>query len=225
MTRGADNRGCVAGRPGTMAGGPLTAGRIRRFAAVAFLSLGLAAMAAGAESWSLTAGEVRVRCRLTVGGSFDAVTSAISGTLREEGAGGRGYAGPVRVRLDVLDTGIGLRNIHLREKYLEVERGEAFREAVLTAVELGEPFPPGARGHKTRFAGLLSLHGVERRVEGEAELTRREGRLRVEAEFPLSLADFEVPPPRYLGVGVRDELRITVTFDAAIAPSPPGAPP
>ena len=165
MTRGADNRGCVAGPPGTMAG------RIRRFAAVvaaALLSLGLAATAAGTESWSLMSGEVRVRCRLTVGGSFDAVTSAISGTLREEGAGGRGYAGPVRVRLDLLDTGIGLRNIHLREKYLEVERGEAFREAVLTAVELGEPFPPGARGHKTRFAGLLSLHGVERRVEGEA---------------------------------------------------------
>ena len=193
-------------------------------AAVAFGALALAA-AAGAESWTLTAGEVRVRCRLTVGGSFDAVTSAIAGVLRLENAGAPGNAGRVRVGLDSLDTGIGLRNTHLRETYLEVDRGEAFREAVLTGVELAEPMPSGGRDHETTFAGLLSLHGMERRVEGEARLARSDGGLRVEAEFPLSLEEFGIPPPRYLGVGVRDEVRIAVTFDAAIAASPPGASP
>ena len=193
-------------------------------AAVAFGALALAA-AAGAESWTLTAGEVRVRCRLTVGGSFDAVTSAISGVLRLENAGAPGNAGRIRVGLDSLDTGIGLRNTHLRETYLGVGRGEEFREAVLTGVELAEPMPSGDRDHETRFAGVLALHGTERRVAGEARLVRRAGGVRVEAEFPLSLAEFGIPPPRYLGVGVRDEVRIAVTFDAAIAAPPPGAPP
>lgn len=197
----------------------------RRLAAIALASLVLAVTAAAGESWTLTAGEVRVRCRLTVGGSFDAVTPRISGALRLDDAGGPGISGQLRVRLDSLDTGMELRNAHLRETYLEVGRGEEFREAVLTAVELAEPFPPGARDHETGFAGLLSLHGMERRVEGEARILRRDGRVRVEAEFPLSLAEFAIPPPRYLGVGVRDEVRITVTFDAAIAPSSPGAPP
>ncbi len=196
----------------------------RRFAALALASLALAAAAAAGESWTLTSGEVRVRCRLTVGGSFEAVTSRISGALRLENAGAPGVPGQVRVSLDSLDTGIELRNRHLRETYLEVGRGEQFREAVLTAVELAEPFPPGARDHETGFTGLLSLHGRERRVEGEARLQRRGGRVRVEAEFRLSLAEFAIPPPRYLGVGVRDEVWITVIFDAAIAPSP-GAPP
>ncbi len=194
----------------------------RRFAA---LALALAAAAAAGESWTVASGEVRVRCRLTVGGSFDAVTPEISGSLLLDDAGGPGVSGQLRVRLDALDTGMELRNAHLRETYLEVDRGEEFREAVLTAVELGEPFPPGARDHETGFAGLLSLHGMERWVEGEARLVRRDGRVRVEAGFPLSLAEFAIPPPRYLGVGVRDEIRITVTFDAAIAPSPPGATP
>ena len=194
----------------------------RRFAALALASLALAVTAAAGESWTLTAGEVRVRCRLTMGGSFDAVTSQISGALRP---GDAGAPGQVRVRLDSLDTGIELRNRHLRETYLEVDRGDEFREAVLSAVELAEPFPPGARSHETGFRGLLSLHGIERRVEGEARLVRRDGRVRVEAEFPLSLAEFAIPPPRYLGVGVRDELRITVSFDAVIASSPPGARP
>lgn len=200
---------------------------MRRFAAIAasaLLSLGLAAAAAG-ESWTLTSGEVRVRCRLTVGGSFEAVTSAISGALRLEEAGTSGYAGRIRVQLDSLDTGIRLRNTHLHESYLEVDRGEEFREAALSGVELAEPFPSAARDHETEFAGLLALHGVARRVGGEARLARRDGRVRVEAEFPLSLAEFDIPPPRYLGVGVRDEVRITVTFEAAIASAPPGAPP
>lgn len=197
----------------------------RRFAAIAAAALLIAAPAVGAESWNLTSGEVRVRCRLTVGGSFDAVTSRVSGALRLEDGGAPGLPGQVRVGLDSLDTGIELRNRHLRETYLEVDRGDEFREAVLTAVELADPLPSGARDHETGFAGLLSLHGMERRVEGEARLVRRDGRVRVEAEFPLSLAEFAIAPPRYLGVGVRDELRITVSFDAAIASSPPGAGP
>ena len=197
----------------------------RRLAAITLASLALAVTGAAEESWTLTSGEVRVRCRLTVGGSFDAVTSQISGALRLDEAGARRYAGEIRVSLDSLDTGISLRNTHLRETYLEVGRGEEFREAVLTAVELAEPFPPGVRDHETGFAGSLSLHGTRRRVEGEARLARRDGRVRVEAEFPLNLAEFAIPPPRYLGVGVRDEIRITVTFDAAVAALPPGAPP
>ena len=193
-----------------------------RVAAAAAAALLIAAPAAGAESWNLTSGEVRVRCRLTVGGSFDAVTSRISGALRLEEGGAAALPGQVRVRLDSLDTGIGLRNRHLRERYLEVDRGEGFREAVLIGVELADPFPSGARDHETAFAGLLSLHGMERRVEGAARLVRGAGRVRVEAEFPLSLAEYGIPPPRYLGVGVRDEVRITVTFDAAVEPAPGG---
>lgn len=197
----------------------------RRSAALALAALVFAVTAGAAEPWTLTSGEVRVRCRLTVGGSFDAVTSQISGVFQLENAGAPGVVGQVRVRLDSLDTGIGLRNRHLRETYLEVDRGEAFREAVLTEVEFAAPLPPDARDHETGFRGLLSLHGMERRVEGEARLRRRGGRLRVEAEFPLSLAEFAIPPPRYLGVGVRDEVRITVAFDAGIQSVAPGVPP
>ena len=197
----------------------------RRSAALAVAALVFAVTAGAEEPWTVTSGEVRVRCRLTVGGSFDAVTSQISGAIQLDDADGPRAPGQLRVRLDSLDTGIELRNRHLRETYLEVGRGEPFREAVLTAVELAEPVPPGVRDHESAFRGLLSLHGMERRVEGEARLLRRGGWVRVEAEFALSLAEFAIPPPRYLGVGVRDEVRITVTFDAGIPSIPQGVPP
>ena len=168
----------------------------------------------GAQSWSVASGDVRVRCRLTVGGSFDAVTSAVSGSLRHRTLDTGSYTGELRVDLATLDTGIGLRNEHLRSSYLELERGPEFRGAVLSGIVLDEPPRVRAGGHQTRFSGTLSLHGVRRTVEGEAELRRRNGRMQVEAEFSLSLEAFDIPRPRYLGVGVRDEVEVTVTFDA-----------
>lgn len=187
------------------------------------LELAAARPASAEQSWNLTSGNVRVRCRLTVGGSFDAATSAISGTLRQTGPEAS-YAGTLRVDLVPLDTGIELRNNHLRETYLEVARGERFRHAALTGIELAVPLPPDATRHKTPFSGTLSLHGVERAIAGKAELLRRDGRLRVQAAFSLSLKVFDIPPPRYLGVGVRDEVGILVTFDAVNDTSPAGGP-
>lgn len=189
----------------------------------ATLDLAAARPASAEKSWNLTSGNVRVRCRLTVGGSFDAATSAISGTLRQTGPEAS-YAGTLRVDLVPLDTGIELRNNHLRETYLEVARGERFRHAALTGIELAAPLPPDAARHQTPFSGTLSLHGVERAIAGKAELSRRDGRLRVEAAFSLSLKVFDIPAPRYLGVGVRDEVGILVTFDAVSDTSPSGGP-
>ena len=163
----------------------------------------------------MASGDVRVRCRLTVGGSFDAVTSAISGTLRSDAADAASYAGELRVNLATLDSGIGLRNSHLRGNYLEVDRGPDFRHAVLSGIRLDDPLPDGAGSHETAFAADLSLHGVQRRVDGDAELRRRNERVEVEATFSVSLDAFDIPPPRHLGVGVRDEVEITVEFDAA----------
>ena len=171
--------------------------------------------AQSAPAWTVSSGDVRVRCRMTVGGSFDAITSALSGTLRGSPRGAVAFEGELRVDLAGLETGIGLRDEHLRANYLEIERGPAFRHAVLSGIALREPPPDGRGLHETTFTGRLTLHGVERRVEGEATMERRDGRMRVEATLPLSLEAFGIPPPRYLGVGVRDEVRITVTFEAA----------
>ena len=168
----------------------------------------------GAGSWTVAAGDVRVRCRLTVGGSFDAVTSSLSGDLRPSANDAAAFSGELRVNLATLDTGIELRNRHLRDDYLEVGRGPDFRQAVLSGIVLDDPPPAGGGRRDTRFSGSLVLHGVRRAIEGEAELRRRGGRVQVEAVFPLSLEAFGIPPPRYLGIGVRDAVEVTVRFDA-----------
>ena len=197
----------------------------RTIAAVALVVLAPAGAhtAAAAESWNVSSGDVEVRCRMTVGGSFNIVTTALSGTLQLSRPDDADYSGALRVDLATLDSGIELRNSHLRDNYLEVERGQEFRDPPCSRASCSTTryrLAPGAT--RPAFSGTLSLHGVQRQVEGEAELRRRDGRMQVEATFSISLDAFDIPPPRYLGVGVRDTVEVTVTFDAARTDAPAG---
>ena len=220
MTSSSYHGRVAARRPG----GPRIARRAGwRPVAAALATLALTgAQSAAAESWSIASGDVEVRCRLTVGGSFNIVTSAVSGTLQRAAADGADYSGELRVDLATLDSGIELRNSHLRDTYLELERGPAFQDAALSNIVLDDPLPAGADRHDTAFTATLSLHGVDRPIEGEVELRQRDTGLRGTATFSVSLEAFDIPPPRYLGVGVRDNVEVTVTFDAAPADNPPG---
>jgi len=192
------------------------AGRFRARLAVcvagAVLALASVSPAFAQQAWRIDGGDVRVTCPLTVGGSFTATTSDLAGALST--AAGPALDGTLRVDLRTLDTGIDLRNRHMRENYLEVERGDAFAFAELSDVQLQGADAAGASG-TVAFRASLRLHGVVRPVEGEAELTREGSRLRVVARFPVSLETHDVPPPRYLGVGVRDQVRVEVRFEAA----------
>ena len=192
---------------------------------LATVALTSAHAAEAAESWSIGSGEVEIRCRLTVGGSFNIVTSAVSGTLQRAAPDGTDYAGELRVDLATLDSGIELRNSHLRDAYLELERGPAFQNAVLSDIALEDSLPAAADRHGTAFTATLSLHGVDRPIAGEVELRQRATSMRVEATFSVSLEAFDIPPPRYLGVGVRDNVEVTVTFDAAPTDNPLGETP
>jgi polyisoprenoid-binding protein YceI len=165
-------------------------------------------------TWRITAGDVEVRCRLTVGGSFTATTSNISGFIAPPPTGETLSAVAVTVELSALDTGISLRNHHLRNRYLTVTQGPQYRQAQLSALRLETPLSQVLTTHRTGFVGTLLLHGIERGVTGTTEIRRVDRRLQVEAKFDVSLNDFDIPSPQYLGVGVRNEVTITVSFIA-----------
>lgn len=173
---------------------------------------GQAAAVAG-ESWRVASGEVVVVCPLTVGGSFEARTGSIVGGLAVDTARPGHLTGELVVDLATLDSGIGLRNTHMRDNYLEVSRGEEYRRAVLSDVVLaGDPRTvTGA----TTFTGTLLVHGVRKPVRGEVRIVRAGGGVRVEAAFPVALPEHDIAKPRYLGVGVRDEVRVKVRFTAS----------
>lgn len=162
-----------------------------------------------AGAWRIDRGEVSVKCPMTIGGSFDAKTTALTGVVTTKGASA--IDGSIAVDLRTLDTGISLRNDHLREKYLEVDKGAGFDKAVLSDITLNGLSADAPDGKGT-FSGWLTLHGVKKTVNGPVEVRKAGGTARVKASFPVSLPDYNIAEPRYLGVGVKNTVQVEVTF-------------
>jgi polyisoprenoid-binding protein YceI len=161
----------------------------------------------------VTDASVAVRCPLTVGGSFEAKTSALSGQLVVDPKKSGAIDGTLAVDLRTLQTGIGLRDNHMRDGYLEVQKGEGFQAATLNRIQL-DGIDPALPVGKANFRGYLTLHGQEREVTGTADIKRSGTDLKVSASFPVKVSDFAIASPTYLGVGVRNEVNVAVNFHA-----------
>lgn len=186
-----------------------------RAAAVSFAVLLAAAAPSAADEprWRVDRGELRIVVPMKPGGAFDATTSALSGTLGAGNAKPMPLSGELRLDLRTIETGIALRNQHLRENYLEVDKGANFDTAVLSNIELADADGPSFRG-KTAWKGVLLLHGTKSQVQGTGEIRQVGDDVRVQATFPLALTDFGITPPEYMGVGVGNRLIVNVTFTA-----------
>lgn len=170
-------------------------------------------------AWQAGQGDVRITCPMTIGGSFEARTNALRGTLAVATSRPATLSGEVTVDLTTLDTGINLRNTHLRTKYLEVGKGADFSKAVLTDITLGTDDAETFQG-RTAFTGTLLLHGTRKAIAGQTDIRRQGSTIRVDASFPVILTDYGVPKPQYLGVGVKNQIQVRVSFVAT-----PGEPP
>lgn len=193
-------------------GGQNPIARVARTLAFAFVTLVAATAATVAQpaAWRVSSGQVAVTCPLTVGGSFEATTRSVSGQLSLDPSQPSRLAGAIEVDLQTLDTGIGLRNSHMRDNYLEVGRGDGFERAVLSDIVLGGDAATAIG--TTTFAATLLVHGVRKPVNGQARIARTGGAVRVDASFFVNLPDFGIAKPRYLGVGVKDQVQVKVSF-------------
>lgn len=183
------------------------------------LSLLLAGVGLAAEvPWHVSRGEVRITVPLKPGGAFEAKSSTLSGALTPGSGKPLPLAGELALDLTTIDTGISLRNQHLRDKYLEVGKGRGFDKAVLSEVVVSDAAGTDFQG-KSGFTGSLLLHGVKKAIAGTAEFHRAGTAVQVDATFPLTLSDFSIAPPEYLGVGVAS--RVMVKVQLIVAPHAP----
>ncbi|PYR35930.1 MAG: hypothetical protein DMF93_20815 [Acidobacteria bacterium] len=166
--------------------------------------VGVAGSSRAADAYKVSGAEVVVVCPLTVGGSFEARTKSVSGEVTASAADPGSVSGALRVDLQTLETGIAVRDRHMRETYLEVEKGPEFAVATFDKIRIEK------LAGKSTFKGTLLLHGQRQEVTGVADLQQRDGRIRVQAQFPIKVSAFQIQKPTYLGVGVRDEIQIKV---------------
>ena len=159
-------------------------------------------------------GDVRVTCPMTTGGSYDVKTTALSGSVTPSEHHSPSFDGSFAVDLRTLDSGIDLRNDHLRGAYLEVDKAPEYQSATLSEIELKGMNPDAPEG-KASFTGSLTLHGATKTVTGPVEVRKAGDGLRVKASFPINLSDYNISEPRYLGIGVKNTVQVEVNFTVA----------
>jgi polyisoprenoid-binding protein YceI len=118
--------------------------------AIALMATGAATGAQAAETYRVSGGEVTVLCPLTVGGSFEAKTKTLSGKIAPATDQPGAVRGTLKVELQTLETGIGMRDRHMRDNYLEVEKGPTFSTATFDDIRVEK-----LEG-KTIFSGILT---------------------------------------------------------------------
>lgn len=145
---------------------------------------------------------------------FDGVTDGIDGFIVLDGPalGPSTGAGPTRVYLEVdlasLDTGIGLRNRHMRDNYLEVrEHPYATFEGRIHAVEEA----PG-RAFAVTARGFLTIHGVAKDRILACTVTPAGDGYRARCEFQVLLSDHGIAIPRLMFLRLANDIQLTLDF-------------
>jgi polyisoprenoid-binding protein YceI len=173
-----------------------------------FLLLSLVVSAAKAGDLAVTQGHVDFEAvgrpsMLKITGQSDA---GMQGTLQMVGGA---ITGKCAFTLETLSTGIGMRDDHMKHRYLETQK---FPEATVAFTQ----FAVGASGGKAiPFQGELTLHGEKKPISGSADVDTAGGKLAIDARFEITLSDFGISQPSFSGITIAKIVKIHAV---AIAP-------
>jgi hypothetical protein len=135
----------------------------------------------------------------------DAIKQPLSGKLTVLG---NQVTGNATYQLDALDTGIELRNSHMKEKYLETKKHPT-AELKITKLELPAAKDGKVTAEKVPFTGQLKLHGVEKPVTGTVDVDNSANEANLTFQFDLQTTDYAIEVPSYLGIKVTDAVKVT----------------
>lgn len=153
--------------------------------------------------------QVEVEFKVTMGKKFVAKTKNIKGKVVLQN--NEYIAQGIVVDLKSLSTDMGLRDDHMKNKYLEVSK---YPEAILIS----------GKGKAGKGVGKIKIRGVEKEIKGTYKaLNDKE----VEATFDLNLPDYNITGIRYMGIGVKDivSLRVVVPLEKTTLAAAPAAKP
>lgn len=138
----------------------------------------------------------------------------LNGPRLEEGSASEGTQLYLEVDLASLDTGLGLRNRHMRDNYLEVEEFPyAMFDATIERVEVEV-----AGVFSVTAQGVLNIHGVERERTILCEVAARQEGYRARCTFTLLLSDFDIEIPKLMFLKLAEEIQLELDF--AVRPAP-----
>ena len=114
----------------------------------------------------------------------------------------------ITASMKTFDTGIGLRDKHLR-KAIEAEK---YPSAKLTVARSGLTLPPDGKQGSGSAKGTLTFHGKSKVIPFRYKIDREGDRYAVQGLAAIDIRDFAVEVPCYLGVCVDPNVKLKVGF-------------
>ncbi|MFO0565090.1 MAG: YceI family protein [Polyangiaceae bacterium] len=149
------------------------------------------------------AGDVDVRFLATGPGGME-IKGEASGLKASE------TDGQLKIKVPVKDlqTGIGLRDSHLK-KYLEVEQ---YPDATLEIDRSKLTFPENDQSVQSSATGDFTLHGKTKPVKFSYKANRTGSDYHVQALAKIDIRDFDIEVPCYLKVCVDPIVKLKIKF-------------
>lgn len=141
---------------------------------------------------------------------FEGLTNQIDGYLYFEGDSLTNKSSLYfEVILSSLDTGIGLRNRHIRENYLETDKYPIthFSRKIIKAESISDE-----QGYKVQVAGKIYLHGVDRPLEVNGTLLGDENNYQIRTKFIVKLSDFNIEIPSIMFYKIDEAMDLELDF-------------
>ncbi len=185
--------------------------REARLAAAVVVCLLASAGALARPSPVAKGSEVSFVARIT-GSSFVAHSDALSGAVEYDAAARLLRHADLVVKADTITSGMGVRDDHMRDKYLEASR---FPEIRFAAHEARLEPRAGAKGV---VDGVFTIKGTQHPAKVEVTVDSVDGeRMVVSAQFKLNVTDFGIPQPTFTVVKMDPVIDVTVKMVVAQA--------
>lgn len=112
------------------------------------------------------------------------------------------------VDLNTLETGIGLRDRHMRENYLETKK---YPYAEFTGKINAPPSLSTGQTASVIAKGTFKIHGIEKEIEVPGKLTQlKEGEMQLDASFTVLLGDYKIDIPKVVFYELAEEQVVTI---------------
>jgi polyisoprenoid-binding protein YceI len=140
---------------------------------------------------------------------FEGVTEKIDGYILMPGDNNL-YEAEVYFEVDLnsVDTGIGLRNRHMREDYLHTDKYPitSFKGKINNVTKEGNAY-------KVKSYGDMTIHGVTKKQTIEATVEFVKGGIAVKTDFIVKLTDYEIKVPELMFMKISEEIQLVLDFN------------
>lgn len=128
----------------------------------------------------------------------------------------KGLQGTAQIALDLFDTGISLRNRHLREKYLETGKYPNAKLKITALLLPGILRQTEMEAVDVPFEGVLDLHGKSKTINGLSRFTRSGDKFDMGFAFSIQTSKFGIETPKFLKLTIAEEVKINVEVKAKL---------